>query len=241
MDLVHSWGVELAVYLQTKLSGYQDVFNAASSVADLHTTFFFFFPIWFHLRRDTAIRLIWVAVLGDWLNLVLKWYGGAGGERRKAGRRESVPAYCACLPPPPGRVLFGERPYWWVQETRFYGAGPRPGLQQFPITCETGPGTLQNRVLRGEGKDSAGGERTGQNSTSANLFMERRNDYATPSEHRPELQKGTSEIPNEDFYLCGGGAGVGELPDPPGGPVMNVCLLQEAPRVTPWAPPRSGM
>ncbi|KAK7919360.1 hypothetical protein WMY93_010644 [Mugilogobius chulae] len=41
-----------------------------------------------HLLPDIAIRLIWVAVIGDWLNLVLKW------------------------------VLFGERPYWWVHETR---------------------------------------------------------------------------------------------------------------------------
>lgn len=143
MDLVHSWGVELAVYLQTKHSGYQDVFNVASTVADLHTTFFFFFPIWFHLRRDTALRLIWVAVLGDWLNLVLKWYRGAGGDRRKARRRERERVFLMSLSPP-GRVLFGERPYWWVQETRFYGAGPRPGLQQFPITCETGPGTVQS-------------------------------------------------------------------------------------------------
>lgn len=98
MDLVHSWGVELAVYLQTKHSGYQDLFSLASTVADLHTTFFLFFPIWFHLRRDTALRLIWVAVLGDWLNLVLKWYEGAGGDRRTARRRESVCSYRACLP-----------------------------------------------------------------------------------------------------------------------------------------------
>lgn len=92
MDLVHSWGVELAVYLQTQHSGYQDVFNVASTVADLHTTFFFFFPIWFHLRRDTALRLIWVAVLGDWLNLVLKWYGGgpAGTGGRPGDERVSV-------------------------------------------------------------------------------------------------------------------------------------------------------
>uniref|UniRef100_A0A8C6UDQ1 glucose-6-phosphatase n=1 Tax=Neogobius melanostomus TaxID=47308 RepID=A0A8C6UDQ1_9GOBI len=87
------------------------LFNLASSVADLHTTFFLFFPIWFHLRKDTALRLIWVAVIGDWLNLVLKW------------------------------VLFGERPYWWVHETRFYGNDPVPALKQFPITCETGPGS----------------------------------------------------------------------------------------------------
>lgn len=73
MDLLHSWGVELAVHLQTKYSSYEGLFSLASAVADLHTTFFCFFPIWFHLRRDTGLRLIWVAVLGDWLNLVLKW------------------------------------------------------------------------------------------------------------------------------------------------------------------------
>lgn len=43
-----------------------------------------------------------------------------------------------------GRVLFGERPYWWVHETRFYGSGSAPALQQFPITCETGPGTVHD-------------------------------------------------------------------------------------------------
>lgn len=74
MDLVHSWGVELAVHLQTKYSTYEDLFSVASTVADLHTTFFVFFPVWFHLRKDMGLRLIWVAVLGDWLNLVLKWY-----------------------------------------------------------------------------------------------------------------------------------------------------------------------
>uniref|UniRef100_A0A3Q3X9I3 glucose-6-phosphatase n=1 Tax=Mola mola TaxID=94237 RepID=A0A3Q3X9I3_MOLML len=117
MDLLHSWGVELAVHLQTRYSNYQDLFNVASKVADLHTTFFFFFPVWFHLRRDTGLRLIWVAVLGDWLNLVLKW------------------------------VLFGERPYWWLHETRFYSAGPASALQQFPITCETGPGSPSGHAM----------------------------------------------------------------------------------------------
>lgn len=121
MDLLHSWGVELTVYLQTKYSSYDDLFSLASTVADLHTTFFFFFPIWFHLRRDTALRLIWVAVIGDWLNLVLKW------------------------------VLFGERPYWWVHETRFYETGPVPSLKQFPITCETGPGSPSGHAMGAAG------------------------------------------------------------------------------------------
>ncbi|XP_071399318.1 glucose-6-phosphatase a, catalytic subunit, tandem duplicate 1 [Centroberyx affinis] len=121
MDLLHSWGVELAVHLQTKYSRYEDWFSLASTVADLHTTFFFFFPIWFHVRRDTGLRLIWVAVIGDWLNLVLKW------------------------------VLFGERPYWWVHETRFYRTGPVPSLQQFPITCETGPGSPSGHAMGAAG------------------------------------------------------------------------------------------
>ncbi|XP_054454279.1 glucose-6-phosphatase a, catalytic subunit, tandem duplicate 1 [Anoplopoma fimbria] len=121
MDLFHSWGVELAVHLQTTYSRYEGLFSLASNVADLHTTFFCFFPIWFHLRRDTALRLIWVAVLGDWLNLVLKW------------------------------VLFGERPYWWVHETQFYGAGLVPSLQQFPITCETGPGSPSGHAMGAAG------------------------------------------------------------------------------------------
>ncbi|XP_039991431.1 LOW QUALITY PROTEIN: glucose-6-phosphatase-like [Xiphias gladius] len=112
MDLLHSWGVELAIHLQTRYSRYEGLFSLASTVADLHTAFFWLFPVWFHLRGDTGLRLIWVAVIGDWLNLVLKW------------------------------VLFGERPYWWVHETQFYRAAPAPSLQQFPITCETGPSAL---------------------------------------------------------------------------------------------------
>lgn len=73
MDLLHSWGVSLAVHLQTEHGNFEKLFHWVSSVADLHTTFFVFFPIWFHLRRDVGVKLIWVAVVGDWLNLVLKW------------------------------------------------------------------------------------------------------------------------------------------------------------------------
>ena len=42
------------------------------------------------------------------------------------------------------RILFGQRPYWWVQETTFYHNNSAPHLEQFQITCETGPG--QHRV-----------------------------------------------------------------------------------------------
>ncbi|XP_053367632.1 glucose-6-phosphatase a, catalytic subunit, tandem duplicate 1 [Clarias gariepinus] len=117
MDLLHSWGVSLAVYLQKEYIAYDSWFQLISYGADLHTTFFIFFPIWFHLKRDVGIKLIWVGVVGDWLNLVLKW------------------------------VLFGERPYWWVHETRFYGTDPAPALRQLPITCETGPGSPSGHAM----------------------------------------------------------------------------------------------
>lgn len=38
------------------------------------------------------------------------------------------------------RILFGERPYWWVLDTDYYGNSSAPEIQQFPLTCETGPG-----------------------------------------------------------------------------------------------------
>lgn len=34
--------------------------------------------------------------------------------------------------------LHGQRPYWWIQETQLYEKPP--DLQQFRLTCETGPG-----------------------------------------------------------------------------------------------------
>ncbi|KAJ7987716.1 hypothetical protein DPEC_G00329380 [Dallia pectoralis] len=117
MDLLHSWGVDVAIHLQTQYRDYESWFSLASTVADLHTTFFCFFPIWFHFRRDVGVKLIWVAVIGDWLNLVLKW------------------------------VLCGERPYWWVHDTRFYGTDPAPSLKQFSITCETGPGSPSGHAM----------------------------------------------------------------------------------------------
>lgn len=68
---------------------------------------------------------------------MVNWILRKGDTSRRCNLRSE--SLCLCLCP---RVLSGERPYWWVHETRFYGAGPVPPLQQFPITCETGPGTV---------------------------------------------------------------------------------------------------
>ncbi|KAF7705124.1 hypothetical protein HF521_020410 [Silurus meridionalis] len=42
---------------------------------------------------------------------------------------------------------FGERPYWWVHETKFYGNESAPALRQLSITCETGPGSPSGHAM----------------------------------------------------------------------------------------------
>lgn len=37
------------------------------------------------------------------------------------------------------RMLFGERPYWWIAESRLF-INNQPNIHQFSSTCETGPG-----------------------------------------------------------------------------------------------------
>ncbi|XP_058476386.1 glucose-6-phosphatase catalytic subunit 1 [Solea solea] len=121
MDAVQGFGVSSTHYLQTNYSNSQGLFLWVSWAADLRNTFFIFFPLWFHLRSSVGIKLIWVAVIGDWLNLVFKW------------------------------ILFGERPYWWVHETPYYANTVPPHIEQYPMTCETGPGSPSGHAMGAAG------------------------------------------------------------------------------------------
>ncbi|XP_053194181.1 glucose-6-phosphatase catalytic subunit 1-like [Scomber japonicus] len=117
MDLLHSSGVSSTYYLQTQYNHSQNYFLLVSTATDLHNTFFLLFPIWFHVRQAEAVKLVWVAVVGDWVNLMLKW------------------------------LFFGEHPYWWIQETSFYGNSSQPMIEQFPMTCETGPASPSGHAM----------------------------------------------------------------------------------------------
>ncbi|NXJ96868.1 G6PC phosphatase, partial [Corythaixoides concolor] len=117
MNLLHDAGIQATRWLQEHFQGSQDWFLFISFAADLRNAFFVLFPIWFHVSESVGIRLIWVAVIGDWLNLVFKW------------------------------ILFGERPYWWVHETDYYSNTSTPEVQQFPLTCETGPGSPSGHAM----------------------------------------------------------------------------------------------
>nr|XP_005310110.1 glucose-6-phosphatase catalytic subunit 1-like [Chrysemys picta bellii] len=121
MNVLHDMGIQATRYLQEHYQGSQDWFLFISFAADLRNTFFILFPIWFHLCEAVGVKLIWVAVIGDWLNLVFKW------------------------------ILFGQRPYWWVRETDYYGNASTPVIQQFPLTCETGPGSPSGHAMGSAG------------------------------------------------------------------------------------------
>ncbi|XP_078795400.1 glucose-6-phosphatase 2 [Oryzias latipes] len=109
MDFIHSFGVLVIQHLQNDYKDYHALLNFMSTVGDPRNIFYFYFPFWFHLSHDVGTKMIWVAVIGDWFNLIFKW------------------------------ILYGQRPYWWVQETHLYQNHSVPRLEQYYITCETGP------------------------------------------------------------------------------------------------------
>uniref|UniRef100_A0A8C1Z0S6 Glucose-6-phosphatase catalytic subunit 1 n=1 Tax=Cyprinus carpio TaxID=7962 RepID=A0A8C1Z0S6_CYPCA len=121
MEVLYGYGISSTLYLQMHYGHAQRWFTFVSTMADLRTTFLYFFPIWFHLQSAVGVKLVWVAVVGDWLNLVLKW------------------------------LMFGERPYWWVKETVYYGNLTVPQIKQFPMTCETGPGDPSGHAMGAAG------------------------------------------------------------------------------------------
>ncbi|KAL2081433.1 hypothetical protein ACEWY4_023286 [Coilia grayii] len=117
MDVIHSSGVQVIQHLQSNYKDYHDFLNFMSSVGDPRNIFSLYFPLWFQLSQIVGTKMIWVAVIGDWLNLIFKW------------------------------ILFGHRPYWWVQETHFYQNHSLPQIEQFHITCETGPGSPSGHAM----------------------------------------------------------------------------------------------
>ncbi|RXM29041.1 Glucose-6-phosphatase 2 [Acipenser ruthenus] len=117
IDLIHSNGVLVIHHLQKNYRDYHDFLNFMSSVGDPRNILSVYFPLWFQLSQIVGTKMIWVAVIGDWFNLIFKW------------------------------ILFGHRPYWWVQEALLYQNNSLPQLEQFPITCETGPGSPSGHAM----------------------------------------------------------------------------------------------
>ncbi|EDL27031.1 glucose-6-phosphatase 2 isoform 1 [Mus musculus] len=117
MDFLHRSGVLIIHHLQEDYRTYYGFLNFMSNVGDPRNIFSIYFPLWFQLNQNVGTKMIWVAVIGDWFNLIFKW------------------------------ILFGHRPYWWIQETEIYPNHSSPCLEQFPTTCETGPGSPSGHAM----------------------------------------------------------------------------------------------
>lgn len=91
-----------------------------SNVFDPRYAFLFYAPLIFSLDRYTGRKLMWVTVMAEWSNQILKW------------------------------IMRGERPYWWIHETDVYnktGETRLPAIQQYFMTCETGPGSPSGHAM----------------------------------------------------------------------------------------------
>ncbi|XP_076856888.1 glucose-6-phosphatase 3 [Brachyhypopomus gauderio] len=116
METLYINGIWMAEVLQLKMRNNEDFWLTATHVGDPKAAFLLLFPPAFYLHRRTGIAVIWVAAVSEWLNLVFKW------------------------------ILFGERPYWWIGESRLFEKN-RPQVQQFQSTCETGPGSPSGHAM----------------------------------------------------------------------------------------------
>uniref|UniRef100_A0A023FWU3 glucose-6-phosphatase n=1 Tax=Amblyomma parvum TaxID=251391 RepID=A0A023FWU3_AMBPA len=119
MDTLHDNGMFAIQSLQTRFQHQHGLFFAVSNFGDPRYAFLIFAPLIYCLDWTVGRRLMWVTIVAEWSNQVLKW------------------------------MLHGERPYWWVHETDVYnrtGAGT-PAIRQYSLTCETGPGSPSGHAM----------------------------------------------------------------------------------------------
>ncbi|XP_077357710.1 glucose-6-phosphatase 3 [Festucalex cinctus] len=116
MDYIQMYGVWMAESLQQWTMGMEKLWLLISDAGGPKTAFLLVFPCAYFFSRRTGVAVLWVAALTEWLNLMLK-----------------------C-------VLFGERPYWWIGESKVFG-NKLPKVQQYSSTCENGPGSPSGHAM----------------------------------------------------------------------------------------------
>ncbi|NXE85390.1 G6PC3 phosphatase, partial [Cochlearius cochlearius] len=87
MDALHAAGIRLAEALQSGPPWLEPLWISVTSLADPKRVFTAWFPLAYFLDRRVGVSVLWLGLLSEWLNVILKWF------------------------------LFGERPFWWVHES----------------------------------------------------------------------------------------------------------------------------
>ncbi|NWX14678.1 G6PC3 phosphatase, partial [Aegotheles bennettii] len=87
MDALHTSGIRFAELLQAGPPWLEKFWLSVTSLADPKCVFTICFPLAYFLDREVGVSVLWIGLVAEWLNVVLKWF------------------------------LFGERPFWWVHES----------------------------------------------------------------------------------------------------------------------------
>ncbi|XP_075299425.1 glucose-6-phosphatase 3 [Opisthocomus hoazin] len=93
MDALHATGIRFAEVLQSGPPWMEKFWISVTSLADPKCIFTICFPLAYFLDHKVGVSVLWIGLVSEWLNVVLKWF------------------------------LFGERPFWWVHESGFASEG----------------------------------------------------------------------------------------------------------------------
>lgn len=116
MEAVYTQGIWMAESLQQKTLHHEKTWQVVTHMGDPKAAFLLVFPFTYFISKRAGVKVLWVAAISEWLNLVFKW------------------------------MLFGERPFWWIGESRLF-VNKQPKVQQFSSTCETGPGSPSGHAM----------------------------------------------------------------------------------------------
>ncbi|XP_026207514.1 glucose-6-phosphatase 3 [Anabas testudineus] len=116
MEAVYTQGVWMAESLQQRTRSNEHFWLVVTHMGDPKAAFLLVFPFTYFISKRAGVAVLWVAAISEWLNLVFKW------------------------------LLFGERPFWWIGESRLF-VNKQPKVHQFSSTCETGPGSPSGHAM----------------------------------------------------------------------------------------------
>ncbi|KAJ4948889.1 hypothetical protein JOQ06_020411 [Pogonophryne albipinna] len=116
MEDIHTQGIWMAESLQKRTMSQEKIWLVITHIGDPKAAFLLVFPFAYFFSKRAGVAVLWVAAISEWLNLVFKW------------------------------MLFGERPFWWIGESRLF-VNREPNVLQFSSTCETGPGSPSGHAM----------------------------------------------------------------------------------------------
>uniref|UniRef100_A0A3Q3XQJ0 Glucose-6-phosphatase 3 n=1 Tax=Mola mola TaxID=94237 RepID=A0A3Q3XQJ0_MOLML len=107
MEAVYTQGIWMAESLQQKTSNHRNLWLTITLFGDPKAAFLLVFPFTYFISRPTGVKVLWVAAISEWLNLVFKW------------------------------MLFGERPFWWIGESHLFDNKQPNVQQFPSTTCQS--------------------------------------------------------------------------------------------------------